>query len=164
MEGSISMKLEVNASANDIWKAYGSLELPKIIMDTFPDKYSGLKVLKGDGHSGTVVEVYFAPGVPGPTWYREEYVVVDDVKRYKLAKMLEGGVLEQGFKSYETTLTAIEVEGKPNVCFMTGAVDYVLDDIDSGLQVLSGSIGVFYQIMRAVADYVIKQQNDTATN
>ncbi|KAL0282186.1 UNVERIFIED_CONTAM: hypothetical protein Sangu_2966600 [Sesamum angustifolium] len=163
MEGSISMKLEVNASASEIWKAYGSLQLPKIIMDTFPDKYSELKVLKGDGHSGTVVEVYFAPGVPGPTWYREEYVVVDDVKRYKLAKMLKGGVLEQGFKSYETILTAIEGE-KSNTCIMTGTVDYVLDDIDSGLQVLSGAIGAFYQIMKAVADYVIKQQEDTTTN
>ncbi|KAL0382533.1 UNVERIFIED_CONTAM: hypothetical protein Scaly_0540600 [Sesamum calycinum] len=141
MEGSISMKLEVNASASEIWKAYGSLQLPKIIMDTFPDKYSELKVLKGDGHlEPSSKSILLQVCVPGPTWYREEYVVVDDVKRYKLAKMLKGGVLEQGFKSYETILTAIEGE-KPNTCIMTGTVDYVLDDIDSGLQVLSGALG-----------------------
>ncbi|KAL0452317.1 UNVERIFIED_CONTAM: hypothetical protein Slati_1209800 [Sesamum latifolium] len=163
MEGSISMKLEVNASASETWKVYGSLLLPKIIMDTFPDKYSELKVVKGDGHSGTIVEVFFASGVPGPKWYREEYVVVDDVKRFKLAKILKGGVLEQGFKSYVTRLEAIEKEGKPDACIITGTVDYMLED-ESGLQVISGAVEAFYQILKAVADYVIKHHNTTTTN
>ncbi|KAL0452316.1 UNVERIFIED_CONTAM: hypothetical protein Slati_1209700 [Sesamum latifolium] len=158
MEGSVSMKLEVNASASEAWKVHGSLLLPKIIMDRFPERYSDFKVVEGDGHSGTIVEVFYSSVVPGPKWYREEYTVVDDVKRFKLATMLKGGVLEQGFKSYVTRLEALEKEGKPDVCILTAAVDYVFED-ESALQVIS--LEDFYQIFKAVEDYVINHKNTT---
>ncbi|KAL0340880.1 UNVERIFIED_CONTAM: hypothetical protein Sradi_4604800 [Sesamum radiatum] len=164
MEGSISMKLEVNASASEIWKAYGSLQLPKIIMDTFPDKYSELKVLKGDGHSGTVVEVYFAPGMcAGADMVQGGVRGGGRCETIQVSEDAEGRGFGAGVQKLRDDIDC-DRGGKPNTCIMTGTVDYVLDDIDSGLQVLSGAIGAFYQIMKAVADYVIKQQEDTTTN
>ncbi|KAL0403338.1 UNVERIFIED_CONTAM: hypothetical protein Sradi_1974600 [Sesamum radiatum] len=100
MEGSVSRKLEVKVSASEIWKAYGSLLLAQIAVDAFPDKYSGFTVLKGDGYAGTIIQVFMAPGLPGPPSYKEKYLVVDDVKRVKVGQIIEGGPLEQGFKSY----------------------------------------------------------------
>ncbi|KAL0299899.1 UNVERIFIED_CONTAM: hypothetical protein Scaly_3066400 [Sesamum calycinum] len=65
MEGSVSRKLEVNVSASEIWKAYGSLQLAQIAVDAFPETYSGYTVLEGDGYAGTIIQVFMAPGVAG---------------------------------------------------------------------------------------------------
>ncbi|KAL0329275.1 UNVERIFIED_CONTAM: hypothetical protein Sradi_4914200 [Sesamum radiatum] len=160
MEGSVSKKLEVNVSASEIWKAYGSLQLAQIAVDAFPETYSGYTVLEGDGYAGTIIQVFMAPGVPGPAWYKQKYLVVEDVRRVKLAPTIEGGVLEQGFKSYITRLEAIEKKGKRDECIMIGTVEYVLED-ESAFPLVASSIDGLYDIMKAVADYVIKQHNTT---
>ncbi|KAL0403336.1 UNVERIFIED_CONTAM: hypothetical protein Sradi_1974400 [Sesamum radiatum] len=156
MEGCVSREIEVNVSATEIWKAYGSLLLAQIGVDAFPDKYSGFKVLQGDGYAGTIIQVFFAPGVEGPPWYKEEFLVVDDVKRVKVGKFIEGGVLEQGFKSYVVTLEAIE-EGKKE-CIMKGSIEYELYD-EAALPLVTSSIEGLLALMKAVADYVINNHN-----
>ncbi|KAL0452314.1 UNVERIFIED_CONTAM: hypothetical protein Slati_1209500 [Sesamum latifolium] len=163
MEGSVSRKIEVSVSATETWKAYGSLLLADIGVEAFPDKYSGYKVLEGDGHAGTIIQVFFAPGVPGPAWYKEKFLVVDDVKRVKVGKFIEGGVLEQGFKSYVVTLEAIENEGKKDECTMKGTIEYELYD-EAALPLVTSSIEGLLALMKAVADYVIEHQNNTNTN
>ncbi|KAL0282184.1 UNVERIFIED_CONTAM: hypothetical protein Sangu_2966400 [Sesamum angustifolium] len=124
------------------------------------DKYSGFKVLQGDGYAGTIIQVFFAPGVEGPPWYKEEFLVVDDVKRVKVGKFIEGGVLEQGFKSYVVTLEAIEKE--EDECIMRGSIDYALYD-EAALPLVTSSIEGLLALMKAVADYVIKHHNSTTT-
>ncbi|KAL0382537.1 UNVERIFIED_CONTAM: hypothetical protein Scaly_0541000 [Sesamum calycinum] len=167
MEGSVSRKLEVNVSASEIWKAYGSLQLAQIAVDAFPETYSGYTVLEGDGYAGTIIQVFLAPGVPGPAWYKQKYLVVDDVRRVKVAPTIEGGVFEQGFKSYITRLEAIEKKGKTeretetDECIMIGTVEFVLED-ESAFPLVASSIEGLYDIMKAVADYVIKH-HDTIT-
>ncbi|KAK4384121.1 hypothetical protein Sango_3089800 [Sesamum angolense] len=99
-------------------------------------------------------------GVPGPAWYKQKYLVVDDVRRVKLAPTIEGGVLEQGFKSYTTRLEAIEKKGKRDECIMIGTVEYVLED-ESAFPLVASSIEGLYDIMKTVADYVIKHHNTT---
>ncbi|KAL0287592.1 UNVERIFIED_CONTAM: hypothetical protein Scaly_2759700 [Sesamum calycinum] len=164
--GSVSRKLEVNVSASEIWKAYGSLQLAQIAVDAFPETYSGYTVLEGDGYAGTIIQVFMAPGVAGPAWYKQKYSVVDDVRRVKVAPTIEGGVLEQGFKSYITRLEAIEKKGKSETetetdeCIMIGTVEYVLED-ESAFPLVATSIEGLYDIMKVVADYVIKHHNTT---
>ncbi|KAL0340876.1 UNVERIFIED_CONTAM: hypothetical protein Sradi_4604400 [Sesamum radiatum] len=165
MEGVVSREIEVKVSASKTWKAYGSLLLAKIGVETFPDKYSGFEVLQGDGYAGTIIQVFFAPGVEGPPSYKEEFLVVDDVKRVKVGKFIEGGVLEQGFKSYVVTLEAIEKEGKKNECIMKGSIEYALYD-EAALPLVTSSIEGLLALMHAVADYVTNNYDDdtTATN
>ncbi|KAL0453662.1 UNVERIFIED_CONTAM: S-norcoclaurine synthase [Sesamum latifolium] len=94
MEGSVSRKIEVKVSANETWKAYGSLLIAKIRVEAFFDRYSGFKVLEGDGYAGTIIQVFFAVGVAGPPSYKEKYLVVDNERRVKVGEFVEGGVLE----------------------------------------------------------------------
>ncbi|KAL0452315.1 UNVERIFIED_CONTAM: hypothetical protein Slati_1209600 [Sesamum latifolium] len=160
MEGIVSRMLEVNASPSDSWKVYGSLQLAQIAVDAFPQTYTGYKVLQGDGYAGTIIQVFFAKGVPGPPSYKQEYTVVDDVKRVKVAPTIQGGVLEQGFKSYVMRLDVKEKKGKPDECTMIGSIEYVLED-KSALPLVKSSAEGLYDIMKAVADYVIKHRNNT---
>ncbi|KAL2249145.1 UNVERIFIED_CONTAM: hypothetical protein Sindi_2388200 [Sesamum indicum] len=160
MEGVVSREIEVKASATETWKVYGSLLLAKIGVEAFPDRYSRFKVLQGDGYAGTIIQVFFAPGVEGPPWYKEEFLVVDDVKRVKIGKFIEGGVLEQGFKSYVVTLRAIEKDGKKDECIMTGSIEYALYDA-AAIPLVTSSIEGLLALMKAIADYVIEHQNTT---
>ncbi|KAL0313744.1 UNVERIFIED_CONTAM: hypothetical protein Scaly_2905200 [Sesamum calycinum] len=140
MEGSVSRKLEVNVSASEIWKAYGSLQLAQIAVDAFPETYSGYTVLEGDGYAGTIIQVFMAPGVAGPAWYKQKYSVVDDVRRVKKGKS--------------------ETETETDECIMIGTVEYVLED-ESAFPLVATSIEGLYDIMKVVADYVIKHHNTT---
>ncbi|KAL0403337.1 UNVERIFIED_CONTAM: hypothetical protein Sradi_1974500 [Sesamum radiatum] len=158
MEGCVSREIEVKVSACETWKAYGSLLLADIGVEAFPNQYSGYKVLQGNGYAGTIIQVFFAPGVPGPPWYKEEFLVVDDVKRVKIGKFIEGGLLEQGFKSYVVKLEAIEMDGKPDECIMKGSIDYALND-EAAKPLVNNSIEGLLALMKAVADYVIKHHN-----
>ncbi|KAL0403334.1 UNVERIFIED_CONTAM: hypothetical protein Sradi_1974200 [Sesamum radiatum] len=164
MEGVVSRKLEINVSASETWKTYGSFQLATLAVNAFPETYTGYQVLQGDGHAGTLIEVYFAPGVPGPASYKQAYTVVDDVKRVKIAPT-EGGVLDQGFKSYVTRLDVKEKKGKPDECIMIGTIEYVLED-ESALPLVESSINGLYDIMIVVAYYVIthKKTYQTITN
>ncbi|KAK4436138.1 hypothetical protein Salat_0777500 [Sesamum alatum] len=163
MEGSVSRKLDVKASATKTWTVCGSLLLADIAVAAFPDKYSRYKVLQGDGYAGTIIQVFLAPGVPGPPWYKEEFLVVDDVNRVKIGKVIEGGVLDQGFKSYVAVLNAIEKEGVKDECIIKGTIEYVLNDI-AALPLVEQSIEGLYGIMKAVADYVINHNNNKRLN
>ncbi|XP_011084754.1 S-norcoclaurine synthase-like [Sesamum indicum] len=160
MEGVVSREIEVKVSASETWKVYGSLKLAEIGVEAFPDTYSGFKVLQGDGYAGTIIQIFFAPGVEGPPSYKEEYMVVDDVKRVKVGKVIEGGVLERGFKSYVVTLKAIEKEGKKDECIMTGSIEYALYDA-AAIPLVTSSIEGLLALMKAIADYVIKHHNTT---
>ncbi|KAK4436139.1 hypothetical protein Salat_0777600 [Sesamum alatum] len=163
MEGTVRRKLELKASPTKTWKVYGSLKLADIAVETFPNKYKGYKLLQGDGNAGTIIQVFFAKGVPGPPWYKEEFLVVDDVKRVKIGKFIEGGVLDQGFKSYVVVLNAIEKEGAKDECIMKGTIEYMLNDI-AALPLVEQSIEGLYEIMKAVADYVINHNNNKSLN
>ncbi|KAL0298134.1 UNVERIFIED_CONTAM: hypothetical protein Scaly_3072500 [Sesamum calycinum] len=99
-------------------------------------------------------------GVPGPAWYKQKYLVVDDVRRVKLAPTIGAGFWNRGLKSYITRLEAIEKKGKRDECIMIGTVEYVLED-ESAFPLVASSIDGLYDIMKAVADYVIKQHNTT---
>ncbi|KAK4436134.1 S-norcoclaurine synthase 2 [Sesamum alatum] len=127
-----------------------------------PDRYSGFEVLEGDGYAGTIIQVFFAPGVPGPAWYKEKFLVVDDEKRVKVGVFIEGGVLEQGFESYVVVLEAIEKEGKKDECIMRGTIEYVLND-EAAIPLVTSSIEGLLTIMKIIADYVTKNHNSKST-
>ncbi|KAK4436135.1 S-norcoclaurine synthase [Sesamum alatum] len=148
MEGSVSREIEVKVSASETWKVYGSLLLAKIAVEELPDIYSGFEVLEGDGYAGTIIQ--------------EKFLVVDDEKRVKVAKFIEGGVLEQGFESYVVVLEAIEKDGKKDECIMRGTIEYVLND-EAALPLVTSSIEGLLTIMKIIADYVTKHHNSKTT-
>ncbi|KAL0282180.1 UNVERIFIED_CONTAM: hypothetical protein Sangu_2966000 [Sesamum angustifolium] len=162
ISGSVSREIDVNVSPTETFKVYGSLILVQLAMDIFPEKHYQFTVVKGDGGSNSIIEVFMIPGVE-PSWYREEYVVVDYAKRIKSNRMLEGGVMTQGFLSYWTTLRTLEKEGNPNACTITGTIDYVVKD-ESSLPVVQDSIDSLYSIMKAVAAYVTRYHAKAITN
>ncbi|KAL0382524.1 UNVERIFIED_CONTAM: S-norcoclaurine synthase 2 [Sesamum calycinum] len=155
--------MEVNVSPTETFKVYGSLILVQLAMDIFPERHYQFTLVKGDGGSNTVIEIFMMPGVPGPNWYREEYVVVDYDKRVKSNRVLEGGVMEQGFISYWTTLRTLENEGNPNACTISATIDYVAKDASS-LPVIDIAIDSLYSIMKAVAAYVTRYHAKAITN
>ncbi|KAL0282909.1 UNVERIFIED_CONTAM: hypothetical protein Sangu_2923600 [Sesamum angustifolium] len=159
MEGVVSREIEVKVSASETWKAYGSLLLAQIGVDAFPDKYSGFKVLQGDGYAGTIIQVFFAPGaavVQGGVLGGGRCEASEGREVYR------GGVLEQGFKSYVVTLEAIEKEGKKNECIMKGSIEYALYD-EAALPLVTSSIEGLLALMHAVADYVTNNYDDDTT-
>ncbi|KAK4436137.1 S-norcoclaurine synthase 2 [Sesamum alatum] len=159
MEGTVWRELEVKVPASETWKVYGSLQLAKLGVEELPDRYSGFKVLKGNGYAGTVIQVFFAPGTPGPAWYKEKFLVVDDEKRVKVGVFTEGGVLEQGFESYVVVLEAIEKEGKKDECVMRGTIEYVLYD-EAAIPLVTSSIEGLFTIMKIIAAHVTRNYNN----
>ncbi|KAK4436133.1 S-norcoclaurine synthase [Sesamum alatum] len=157
MEGKVSREIEVKVSASETWKVYGSLQLAKLGVEQLPDRYSGFEVLEGDGYAGTIIQ-----GVPGPAWYKEKFLVVDDEKRVKVGVFTEGGVLEQGFESYVVVLEAIEKEGKKDECIMRGTIEYVLNN-EAAIPLVTNSIEGLLTIMKIIADYVTKNHNSKST-
>ncbi|KAK4423493.1 S-norcoclaurine synthase [Sesamum alatum] len=140
MEGKVFREIEVKVSANETWKVYGSLQLAKLGVEELPDRYR----------------------VPGPAWYKEKFLVVDDEKRVKVGVFTEGGVLEQGFESYVVVLEAIEKEGKKDECIMRGTIEYVLND-EAAIPLVTSSIEGLLTIMKIIADYVTKNHNSKNT-
>lgn len=63
MFGSLSAEEEVKVAASDAWKLYRSLHLAKIAEEALPGLFSKIDVVQGDGGAGTVLELFFAPGI-----------------------------------------------------------------------------------------------------
>ncbi|XP_017605940.2 norbelladine synthase-like [Gossypium arboreum] len=89
----ITRELEVNAPASEAWELYRKLGLLDLIDRKLTNIFQSTEVLKGDGGVGTVVKLTF---VPGNSSYTEKITVMDDQKRVKVAKGLEGDCLAIG--------------------------------------------------------------------
>ncbi|KAL0382541.1 UNVERIFIED_CONTAM: hypothetical protein Scaly_0541400 [Sesamum calycinum] len=99
MEGRLSEEIEVKVPASEAWKVYGSLQLSKIVVEGLPSIFSKVEVVDGDGSTGTIVHLFFAPeegddqlktGTAGPSSFKEKFAVVDDERRVKVSEVVEG--------------------------------------------------------------------------
>ncbi|XWS09957.1 hypothetical protein CRYUN_Cryun39dG0034500 [Craigia yunnanensis] len=86
-------ELEVNVPANNVWELYRHLGISMLAAQELINVIQSVEVLKGDGGVGTILKLTF---VPGNSSYTERFIVVDDQKRVKVAKGLEGGCLAIG--------------------------------------------------------------------
>ncbi|MBA0635845.1 hypothetical protein Godav_025639 [Gossypium davidsonii] len=116
----ITKELEVNAPAYEAWELYRNLGLINIIVPKLPNVQS-TQVLKGDGGVGTVAKTTF---VPGNSSYTEEFIVIDDKKRVKAAKALEGDCLAFGCS---VLIVEFDIKEKSqNSCIIKSIISYAV--------------------------------------
>ncbi|XP_022735192.1 S-norcoclaurine synthase 2-like [Durio zibethinus] len=86
-------ELEVNVPASNVWELYRHLGISMLAAQELTNVIQSVEVLKGDGGVGTILKLTF---VPGNSSYTERFIVINDQKRVKVAKGLEGGCLAIG--------------------------------------------------------------------
>ncbi|XVF28921.1 hypothetical protein REPUB_Repub15cG0074400 [Reevesia pubescens] len=89
----LTNELEVNVPASKVWELYRHLGISMFAAQELKNVIQSVEVLKGDGGVGTILKLTF---VPGNSSYTERFIVVNDQKRVKVAKGLEGGCLAIG--------------------------------------------------------------------
>ncbi|XP_031272242.1 S-norcoclaurine synthase 2-like [Pistacia vera] len=85
-----------------------------------------VKVLEGDGHVGTHLNVTFPPGTPAVGYMKEMVTKVDNKKRVKETKTIEAGFIALGFSRYVTQYKIIEKNSTSSIIRLT--IEYELDD------------------------------------
>ncbi|TYG71798.1 hypothetical protein ES288_D05G427600v1 [Gossypium darwinii] len=107
----ITKELEVNAPAYEAWELYRNLGLINIIVPKLPNVQS-TQVLKGDGGIGLELS------------YTEEFIVIDDQKRVKAAKALEGDCLAFGCS---VLIVEFDINEKSqNSCIIKSIISYAV--------------------------------------
>ncbi|KAK8489056.1 hypothetical protein V6N13_094693 [Hibiscus sabdariffa] len=87
----LTNELEVHVPASTVWEIYRNLGLLKLAVQQ--NLIQSVRVLKGHGGVGTVVNVTF---LPGNSSYTEKFTVIDDQKRMKVTQGLKGDCLAIG--------------------------------------------------------------------
>ncbi|XP_044483873.1 norbelladine synthase-like [Mangifera indica] len=125
MHGLVAANTLVAASAASVWEIYGTLQVLTIINTYLPDVLGRVKVLEGDGHAGTILNVTLPAGTPGVGYMEEEITKVENKKRVKQTKSLKGGFIAMGFESYITTYKIIENNSTSSIIRST--IKYKID-------------------------------------
>ncbi|KAL4310975.1 hypothetical protein GQ457_01G004730 [Hibiscus cannabinus] len=86
-------ELQVNVGADRVWELYRNLGISRLTAQQLKNVIQNIQVLEGDGGVGTLLKLTF---VPGNSSYTERFIVINDEKRVKVAKGLEGGCLAIG--------------------------------------------------------------------
>ncbi|KAB2095817.1 hypothetical protein ERO13_A01G065900v2 [Gossypium hirsutum] len=89
----LTNELEVNVAASRVWKLYRHLGISTLTAQQLKNVIQNVQVLEGDGGVGTMLKFTFAPGNLS---YTERFIEVNDEKKVKVAKGLEGGCLAIG--------------------------------------------------------------------
>ncbi|KAE8703241.1 Detected protein of confused Function [Hibiscus syriacus] len=89
----LTNELQVNVAANRVWELYRHLGISRLTAQNLQNVIRDVQVLEGDGGVGTMLKLTFALGNSS---YTERFMEVDDEKRVKVAKGLEGGCLAIG--------------------------------------------------------------------
>ncbi|XP_042043944.1 norbelladine synthase-like [Salvia splendens] len=105
MYGTMSAEMTVDVPATEARKLYGTLQLPKVAEEANSDFISRVDVVQGDGGAGTILEVFFHPGMES---FKEKFMVVDNEKRVKEAEVVDGGFLDLGFTMYRIRFNVID--------------------------------------------------------
>ncbi|GFQ02201.1 s-norcoclaurine synthase [Phtheirospermum japonicum] len=118
MSGRLSEEIEVKVPASEAWKLFGTLKLADIVLEALSNVFSKIDIVEGDGGAGTILHLFFTPGMPGLSSYKEKFVALDNEKREKVVEVVEGWYLDMGFKSYRVRFEVID---KGNECCNTRA-------------------------------------------
>ena len=62
MFGQVSYDVEVDVSASNAWKLYGTLQLAVVMEEGPSPLLENFELIEGDGGVGTVIKLIFAPG------------------------------------------------------------------------------------------------------
>ncbi|XP_020085359.1 S-norcoclaurine synthase-like [Ananas comosus] len=126
MKGSVCHELDTDLPVDELWAVYGTLRLVQLAAELLPNIVQKVSTVHGDGEVGTVIQVNFVPGIPGPPYQKEEFVKVDNENRVKEAKVIEAGFLLFGFQSYLMRFEIVKKDNDSSVIRST--VEYEIDD------------------------------------
>ncbi|XP_062226589.1 norbelladine synthase-like [Phragmites australis] len=157
MKGSKTHELEANVPASELWKIYGTLRFVELVHELLPQVLHKVDVVSGNGGVGTVIQVTFPPGNPGPQRYKEEFVKIDNENLVKEAAAIEGDILNLGFIKYVTRFEIISKGASSSVIRST--VEYEFDDGRPELEGAASTAPLAAAAERLVQ--YVKEQNTT---
>ncbi|KAK3143836.1 hypothetical protein QOZ80_4AG0305600 [Eleusine coracana subsp. coracana] len=158
MKGSKCHEHEADVPAAELWKIYGTLRFVELVHELLPQVLHKVDVVKGDGTVGTVIQVTFPPGNPGPQSYKELFAKIDNENRVKEAAVIEGDILAIGFTKYVTRFEI--VEKGPSSSVIRSTVEYEFDDGRDELEA-AASTAPLAAAAEIITKYV-KEQTATA--
>ncbi|XP_004505590.1 norbelladine synthase-like [Cicer arietinum] len=108
MFGEVEHELELHVPASEAWDLFGALRIGKLVEEEMPEMFQKVEITEGDGGVGTVLKLTFAPGIPGPSSYKEKFTKIDNEKRIKETEIVEGGYLDFGFTLFRVRFEVVE--------------------------------------------------------
>ncbi|KAI3974539.1 hypothetical protein MKX01_020311 [Papaver californicum] len=128
----------VAVSADDIWAVYSSPDLPKLIVELLPGVFEKIDVVEGSL----------------PLSYKEKFITMDNHKRLKEVRQIEGGYLEMGCTFYMDSFQILKKTY--DSCTIRSITEYevsaeLAEKVSSHISVES-----LVDMARAISKYVIK--------
>nr|DAD17833.1 TPA_asm: hypothetical protein HUJ06_019296 [Nelumbo nucifera] len=161
MTARVTNEMEVGVPADDVWAVYGSPDLPKLFVQLMPQVYKRNDVLEGDGTVGTVILIELDDALPEPRIWKEKFIKIDHQEREKLVRVIEGGFLDIGFRSFDIIFKVIEKDASS--CIIQSTTAFELDDKfeDNANRITAGTL---WWVAKAISNYVIQNKSKSKSN
>uniref|UniRef100_A0ACD5XX42 Uncharacterized protein n=1 Tax=Avena sativa TaxID=4498 RepID=A0ACD5XX42_AVESA len=153
MRESKSHEFETDIPASELWEVYGTLRGSLFLPKLLPQLLAKVEVESGDGGVGTILQLTFAPGIPGLENYKEKFVRIDNENYIKEAESIDGDILKLGFLYY---MVRFEIISKgPTSSVIRSTIEYEVGD---GHPDLAPLVGALAAIAEAVVGYINEQK------
>ncbi|WVZ65010.1 hypothetical protein U9M48_014444 [Paspalum notatum var. saurae] len=140
MKGSKVHEHETDVPASELWAIYGTLRAAELLPKLFPHVLAKVELVSGDGGVGTILELIFAPGIPGLKNYKENFIKVDNENYIKEVQTIECDLLKPGFLSY---MVRFEIIAKgPNSSVIRSTIEYEIVDAHPELEATVSTAGL----------------------
>ncbi|CAI8617075.1 unnamed protein product [Vicia faba] len=149
MSGQVEHELELEVPASEAWELIGTLGIAKLLDEEMPELFQKVEIVEGDGGVGTILNLTFTPGIPGPASYKEKFTKVDNEKLIKETEVVEGGYLDIGFTLFRVRLQVIE-KGKES-SIVKASIEYEVKEAANPALV---SIEPLANIVQVVKNYL----------
>ncbi|KAL5054970.1 hypothetical protein RYX36_035652 [Vicia faba] len=149
MSGQVEHELELEVPASEAWELIGTLGIAKLLGEEMPELFQKVEIVEGDGGVGTILNLTFTPGIPGPASYKEKFTKVDNEKLIKETEVVEGGYLDIGFTLFRVRLQVIE-KGKES-SIVKASIEYEVKEAANAALV---SIEPLANIVQVVKNYL----------
>ncbi|XP_072962765.1 norbelladine synthase-like [Typha angustifolia] len=157
MKGTLCHEEEVGIPADEVWQIYGTIKLAELVVELLPNVLEKFDLVQGDGGVDTILHLTCPPGNPGPQYYKEKFVKIDNERRVKEAAVVEGGYLELGFRSFLVRFEILEKESASS-SIIKSTVEYEIDQENASLASIV-TIGPVKVIAEAIAKYLMEKKS-----
>ncbi|KAK9095526.1 hypothetical protein Scep_026995 [Stephania cephalantha] len=157
MRGNLSTELVVKAPAHEIWGAISSPQTPHLILTLLPNLFEKIEIVKGHGGVGSILHVVLSKGSPEPREWMEEFVEINNEKKLKRIRMIQGGFLDLGFNFYENVFEITEIDECS--CIYKSSVIYEADDNKFSASAPLVSAASAWGIPYAIANHIMERKD-----
>ncbi|KAI3919059.1 hypothetical protein MKW98_016612, partial [Papaver atlanticum] len=91
--------------------------------------------------------------IPGPREWREKFVKIDNCKRVKQLKQIQGGYLDMGFSLYKVTYEILPKDN--NSCIIRSTVQIDLDDKNFETNARLITVDSMLDMAKSIVQYVL---------